>query len=353
MKVETITYQKSQKNRKGFILITLGFLLIGSVFSSCKKDETVPNKVPVVYITGCGIAEEGSAKLVAKLWENGETQILSEESSRAFARSVFVSGNDVYVGGYVLYDENNGFIATIWKNGNVLYKLSDGTVSEYVHSVYVSGNDVYACGFAYLGSGVSIAKLWKNGVEQYLDLSSESNSNSSAYSVFVSNSDVYVVGSARTGQYGFFNAKLWKNGVEQYLDLSSESNSNSSANSVFVSNSDVYVVGSKTWKNGSVLYNNSGGSIFVSGNDVYVAGAGFKNGNWVAKLCKNGIEQILTDGTNEASANSVYVLNNDVYVVGYEDGIGIRLWKNGAIQDFSNAMLWGPPSLCPVCVFVK
>ena len=88
----------------------------------------------------------------------------------------------------------------------------------------------------------------------------------------------------------------------------------------------------------------------MSGSDVYAVGYEDVNGgNTIAKLWKNGVEQSLTDGTNPASASSVYVYNNDVYVVGHEINFGIRLWKNGVVQNFENGMLWGNNP----CVFVK
>ena len=74
-------------------------------------------------------------------------------------------------------------------------------------------------------------------------------------------------------------------------------------------------------------------SVHVSGNDVYVVGYERENNTIdVANMWKNGIATPLTDGTYNAKANSVFVLNGDVYTVGYEEGSSndiAKLWKNG------------------------
>ena len=70
--------------------------------------------------------------------------------------------------------------------------------------------------------------------------------------------------------------------------------------------------------------------------DVFVAGY---DGNH-AVLWKNGVAQYLTDGTEEAWANSVFVSGRDVYVVGAErtaEGYKVaKFWKNGEAQNFTD-----------------
>ena len=94
------------------------------------------------------------------------------------------------------------------------------------------------------------------------------------------------------------------------------------------------------WKDGEKvqLSNYSfANSIYVSANnDVYVAGYKY-DPNYkikdVAVCWKNGVEQALTDGTNEAKAKSVFVSDSDVYVLGHER-VGTsatyihKYWKN-------------------------
>jgi hypothetical protein len=66
---------------------------------------------------------------------------------------------------------------------------------------------------------------------------------------------------------------------------------------------------------------------------VYVIGNTVNNPS--VKLWKNNVVQNLTDGTHEAKANSVYVLNNDVYVAGREENVAV-VWKNGVSKNLSD-----------------
>jgi hypothetical protein len=112
-------------------------------------------------------------------------------------------------------------------------------------------------------------------------------------------------------------ATVWKNRVAQNL---TDGTYSAEAISVFVSGRDIYVAG---WE--------------ASGQEYQMFGT---NRYSVAKLWKNGVAQNLTDGTNDASAHSVFVSGKDVYVVGIDNNlisltnriIG-TLWKNGVRQN--------------------
>jgi len=72
---------------------------------------------------------------------------------------------------------------------------------------------------------------------------------------------------------------------------------------------------------------------------VYIAGfEGTHYGD--AILWKNGIAQNLSDGSEPASAESVFVLGKDVFVVGHERNESgnwvAKLWKNGIAQNISS-----------------
>ncbi|MBL0184025.1 MAG: hypothetical protein IPP96_17775 [Chitinophagaceae bacterium] len=101
---------------------------------------------------------DAGRNFVAKIWKNGSGTSLT--TGKAVARSVFVSGTDVYVAGY----EYNGThqVATVWKNG-VTIPLSNGTSDMFANSVFVYGTDVYVAGREEVGP-VYFAKIWKNGV---------------------------------------------------------------------------------------------------------------------------------------------------------------------------------------------
>ncbi|MBI2730287.1 MAG: hypothetical protein HYX40_05990 [Sphingobacteriales bacterium] len=107
-------------------------------------------------------------KSVAKYWKNGNPVILSDGTEEAWANAITVSGADVYVAG----TEWNGnpyqiqgsayiyrkSIARYWKNGKVV-NLTDGTEDAEAKSIAVSGTDVYVA-----GTVNGYATYWKNGV---------------------------------------------------------------------------------------------------------------------------------------------------------------------------------------------
>ena len=318
------------------------------------------NETSNVDVYVAGNARHFNNIQVAALWKNGVIQYLSEQFSTA--RSVFVSGSDVYVAGFGLL-----------KNG-----VQQNLTTDYdwsARSVFVSGSDVYVAGTEFwvspYGSGsISNAVSWKNGELQYrLTDVQNLGANFHANSVFVSGSDVYVA-----GVVGNSGATLWKNGVEQNLSQTNNDNDDyySSANSVFVAGDDVYVAGYESWSdnygyyyNAAILwkngvaqslsqtnhddydyYSSSANSVFVSGSDVYVAGGEYlhnEDGEGIrfVTLWKNGVTQHLSDEINYGEANSVFVLGDDVYVGGVgtvaNGNIGGILWINGVAQNLSNA----------------
>jgi uncharacterized membrane protein len=115
---------------------------------------------------------------------------------------------------------------------------------------------------------------------------------------------------------------------------------------------DVYVVGSKMnaqgkmvatlWKNGVTqnltdgTYNAEAYSIHILNDDIFIVGRDGKKGT----LWKNGIAQSLTDGTNYAEARSICVTDSDVYIVGWESSENLvdiaMLWKNGIAHNLTD-----------------
>ncbi len=330
-----------------------------------------------VYIVGYQHSED--KKTVAKLWKNGTEYDLTDGTNDAFALSVFVSGNDVYVVGYENSDSHffrptaglivKSFVAKLWKNG-IAQNLSNKDVKySMARSVFVSGDDVYVAGMEVepneKDSLFTVARLWKNGVVQNLS----DNCMGIARSVFVSGNDVYVAGSGKyecSPNAKSYVARLWKNGIAQNL---SDGAKMTWAHSVYVFNDDTYVAGIEypesdlnketpvLWKNGIVQYMNianitsntgcdnvtgSANSICVSeSGDVYVVG--FINcGNIYSVLWKNGIAQLINqDGTFQmieelARNNSVFVSGEDVYITGSEHGVKIAaIWKNNILQELT------------------
>jgi hypothetical protein len=232
------------------------------------------------YIGGTETATPGDVNALAKYWKNGTPVVLTTGSNtaQAVALSVFVSGNDVYAAGYEYNYFPSGstwrYVAVYWKNGTEI-PLSNGasnssTVDAVATSIYVSGTDVYVSGYVPFAT-IRGAVYWKNGVLAPL---SDGSQYAQANGIFVSGSDVYTAGYESNGTNGI--AKYWKNTTSNAL---SDGSIDAHANAVFVSGNDVYAAGqsyvggqiniAKYWKNGTAVpltdgtYNASALSVFV------------------------------------------------------------------------------------------
>ncbi len=134
--------------------------LIKGPYADSYADETRSIFIFNGDVYACGALE-------GKYWKNGNPVELG-----GTANSIFVSNGDVYVGGtqtdgqpYQTYNgERYRVVAKYWKNGNPI-SLTDGSKNAYATSIAVSGNDVYVAGYEENtpGAGDNVAKYWKNG----------------------------------------------------------------------------------------------------------------------------------------------------------------------------------------------
>jgi hypothetical protein len=132
-----------------------------------------------VFVTGSGPNKNvyvlGSEDFgsFATLWKNATPQTLT---NLIFPQAVFVSDGDVYALGHTL----TGLAAGVWKNG-VIQSVGDGNSFPRVHSLYVSGGDTYVAGYVENDDGAR-PTVWKNGKARYLE---PKTSDIIAYGVFV------------------------------------------------------------------------------------------------------------------------------------------------------------------------
>lgn len=214
------------------------------------------------------------------------------------------------------------------------------------------------------------AAVWRNGVETLLtDGSHDGFCNSVCAD---DNDNIYVVGCEAVGDlvddgyYDPYNQNvgiLWKfkdnNHAQVERIVLSDGKNNTSPMAVAVSNGNVHIAGFDTpvydrralyWRNGvmNVLTDGSTDAlaycIWVDGDDVYIGGyiqpADNVQGG-VATIWKNGVAQSLTDGKTVAKVTALYMDNGTLYAAGMEKPSGGRwkgvLWADGVrVKDFTD-----------------
>jgi hypothetical protein len=94
----------------------------------------------------------------ATYWKNKTSVSLTDKSeSYSSADAIFLYGNDVYTAGQFRKIAGGTYLAVCWKN-NKQIALTDGSKSAAATGIAVSNNNVYV-----VGNEGNKAKLWKNG----------------------------------------------------------------------------------------------------------------------------------------------------------------------------------------------
>jgi len=238
----------------------------------------------VVFAAG---TEKGSGVFnVAKVWKNGVAlHTVSVPDKDVCAHAVAVSGDDVYMAGYV------NLTGKVWKNGEEQPGYDN---ASHVRSLCISDGVVYAAGLSSDGK----ATVWKDG-ELYLTLIA--GTISVACSIAVVGEDIYTAG------YGSNDGITWYPGV-------------------FKNETPLYTLGTTGTNSIGVSYPMG---LCVSDGVVYVAGHEIVAEIYVAKLWKDGEPVALnTDGLWHNMAYSVFVFGGDVYVAGTDNLFKALVWKN-------------------------
>ena len=244
------------------------------------------------------------------------------------------SGYDIYTAGYTT--PASKAVATVWKNGQLLYTLTDGTNDAWAYAVCVSDGTVYAAGYERQGDRI-VAKVWENGTLKYTP--GAPGADSYAYSVFAANGSLYTAGSEESG--GALTAKIWKDGDALYAY--SVSPAVSQARSVCVSGGDVYAAGSLqsgltkplavVWKNDKAHYTLSDeetpagvNALCLSGRTLYAAGHSGGAGGLEVRRSTHDRWQFLCQKP-PPSAGSGHTLTAGYHTDGFEEE-GV-VWKEG------------------------
>ncbi|MCL1911078.1 MAG: hypothetical protein FWG13_02600 [Leptospirales bacterium] len=296
--------------------------------------------VPVDVYVGGNSKTSNTEYQVAVYWKNGE--MIPLETKPSGVTSIAVAGNDMYMAGYyidtsvILTKGDAGVpIAGYWKNGEWV-GLGNAKYWSVAITIFVSGDDVYAGGYIKNSSDTNaIPGYWKNG--KWIALPSLEEGNAYVYSIFVSGNDVYAVVYSEEDDSGIYRDCYWKNGERITLSVDPEDRYSSSGLSMFVAEKDVYVggyckdlfsnftsVNAGYWKNGkwahmtepqNIFYDSGVASIFVFGKDVYAAGGYYKDyalcghmfGFDIPGYWKNG-EWVKLDAKGRPSVASILVV---------------------------------------------
>lgn len=180
----------------------------------------------------------GSGRGFATIWKNGERLYrLNEPTWVSVADAVYVTDDgDVYASWYELRQEGTN-IAYISRNGEKLYQLNEEGILGYAPALQVVGDDVYAVGCTQYAYGNSKGFVWKNGEVLY-EFGDFSNIVWIS-DILVVGTDVYCVGYERipnNENLVIEKARLWKNG-EPYGTLEGVGESmHSEANGITMTN---------------------------------------------------------------------------------------------------------------------
>ncbi len=130
----------------------------------------------------------------AVYWVNGVLSVIPNSSGDSYSEGgMYVSGNDVYILG------RDSLGDVYWKNGiKTILSFQAPHNTAFANSIFVQNNDVYVAGSQYLynpqtGADYSNATYWKNNAINRLTNYSF-NDLADLYDIFVKNNIVYTVG---------------------------------------------------------------------------------------------------------------------------------------------------------------
>ena len=327
--------------KKLFVLLTtiLGIL-------SCNNDEILQQEIQQIntkkiYIAGYEKNPISDDLDRAKFWVNGVENLLTngEKASKAYGITTISSttGTQVLVAGFEY--ENNVMRARIWRDKIALTIDTSGGESSAT-GICTIGDDYYACGTQQNASGTQ-AVFWKNGIRTFL---TTQNGYAAASAITVINNDVYVCGYLIENNYK--RAVYWKNNGNEEVSLSTSplSPANVTAVAIVVKNNKVYVGGNfksiydftlptgVIWVDGvltdlyiqdtvltSIAVDNTG--------SIYHAGSKIRNGNPVAAIWKDKIEQPFETTSVNSRIDALFLTDSNFYKAGFSDGVKASYWQ--------------------------
>jgi hypothetical protein len=281
---------------------------------SCKKKSTPSPLKSGVYIAGT-VKQNNTVWPV--YWKDGEVHKIGSGSYFSRITSIATSGNNIYVGGY-LVDSQSTEQAVYWRNDSMVKLMAPGFYAR-IFDITVVGNDVYIYG-GYGNSSTSITLCyWKNNVKTDLVGAGEWLPGK----MHVVNGDVYTCCTQLTGgnTFGFVH----KNGVFLFYD------SYTTMNDILFANGQVNIAGSEdsagiykpaVWKSSArtkLPSTGNGGNAFciaVAGNDVYVGGYSYTIVSVISTIWKNNVASEIAISPKHGEVNCIKVEGSNIHACG-------------------------------------
>lgn len=129
---------------------------------------------PVLFVSGDDVYvafetyDNTGSNPILKVWHNGTVSIFDNAPyANAIVRDIYVSEGDIYVLGELYNSYSDNHILSFWKNG-IRTDIVDGSHKAFSVHIIVSGDDAFVTGYEMNDDETSIAKIWKNGKELVL-----------------------------------------------------------------------------------------------------------------------------------------------------------------------------------------
>jgi hypothetical protein len=246
------------------------------------------------------------------------------------------ASTNVHLVGYVANPgrPKEGIIACYWKD-TVYTALTSTMMYSSPGSLYVDGSSVLIGGVTAVSGMPPQSVIWKNGTETVIDGAT------SRPLIASHNGNLFGVWRETTGWV--YN----KNGDSQSM---TDTAFTFAPTSITLLRDDIFISGyssghpsaqtdsppdhAQYWKNGNLIFReneaSSGLSISTHQNDIYMAGYLYDNDNATSTACywKNGQRVNLTDGSDVATATSVFATDSHVYAAGIINDQAVY-WKDG------------------------
>lgn len=141
--------------------------------------------IPSTYV--CGVELNRNGKHVVKIWKNGNVlYTLTDGQYDAGVGNMIFSNGHLYTCGYQI-NERRIENAKIWKDNELLYWLTDGTKPTYAYTVQIVDGLLYTSGKEYY-HGNYVAKVWKNNIVLH---TTDENINTEPFGMAISNNHIY------------------------------------------------------------------------------------------------------------------------------------------------------------------